>query len=206
MPMWTWLVPVLSFGLLLIAGVASVGLLLVVLCGAALLGTVIAAVHHAEVIAHRVGEPLGTLVLALAVTIIEASLILSMMIAGGEEMADAPPRHHLRGHHDHLQRRGRHLSARGRPRSSRADLSCRRLGRGHGRADRHVDAHARDAGVYDDDGRGYLQHVAAPVRGCDLRSSLGCVRFYSDRFSSRLLHSGVERGASGGTCRAADNE
>ncbi len=90
MPMWTWLVPVLSFGLLLIAGVASVGLLLVVLCGAALLGTVIAAVHHAEVIAHRVGEPLGTLVLALAVTIIEASLILSMMIAGGEEMATLP--------------------------------------------------------------------------------------------------------------------
>ena len=90
MPMWTWLVPVLSFGLLLIAGLASVGPLLVVLCGAALLGTVIAAVHHAEVIAHRVGEPFGTLVLALAVTIIEASLILSMMIAGGEEMATLP--------------------------------------------------------------------------------------------------------------------
>ena len=61
-----------------------------VLCGAALLGTVIAAVHHAEVIAHRVGEPFGTLVLALAVTIIEASLILSMMLAGGEEMATLP--------------------------------------------------------------------------------------------------------------------
>ena len=61
-----------------------------VLCGAALLGTVIAAVHHAEVIAHRVGEPFGTLVLALAVTVIEASLILSMMIAGGEEMATLP--------------------------------------------------------------------------------------------------------------------
>jgi Ca2+:H+ antiporter len=90
MPMWTWLVPVLSFGLLLIAGVATVGPLLVVLCGVALLGTVIAAVHHAEVIAHRVGEPFGTLVLALAVTIIEASLILSMMIAGGEEMATLP--------------------------------------------------------------------------------------------------------------------
>jgi Ca2+:H+ antiporter len=53
----------------------------------ALLGTVIAAVHHAEVIAHRVGEPFGTLVLALAVTVIEASLILSMMVAGGDHMA-----------------------------------------------------------------------------------------------------------------------
>jgi Ca2+/H+ antiporter len=49
---------------------------LAALCGVALLGTVIAAVHHAEVIAHRVGEPLGTPVLALAVTVIEASLIL----------------------------------------------------------------------------------------------------------------------------------
>ena len=88
--MWTWLVPVLSFGVLVLAGVAGVGPLLVVLCGAALLGTVIAAVHHAEVIAHRVGEPFGTLVLALAVTVIEASLILSMMIAGGDEMATLP--------------------------------------------------------------------------------------------------------------------
>ena len=51
------------------------------------MGTVIAAVHHAEVIAHRVGEPFGTLVLALAVTIIETALIISMMLAGGADMA-----------------------------------------------------------------------------------------------------------------------
>ena len=44
-------------------------------------GAVFAAVHHAEVVAHRVGEPLGTLVLALAVTAIESALILSMMLA-----------------------------------------------------------------------------------------------------------------------------
>jgi Ca2+:H+ antiporter len=50
-------------------------------------GAVFVAVHHAEVVAHKVGEPFGTLVLALAVTAIESSLILSMMIAGGEEMA-----------------------------------------------------------------------------------------------------------------------
>jgi len=40
-------------------------------------------VHHAEVIAHRVGEPFGTLVLALAVTLIEVSLIVSMMRSAG---------------------------------------------------------------------------------------------------------------------------
>mgnify|MGYP003910692443 CR=1 FL=1 len=60
------------------------------MCGIGLGAAVIAAVHHAEVIAHRVGEPFGTLVLALAVTVIEASLILSMMVAGGAEMAELP--------------------------------------------------------------------------------------------------------------------
>jgi Ca2+:H+ antiporter len=90
MPLWAWLVPALSFGLLVVAGSAGVGLTLAAVCGIALLGTVIAAVHHAEVIAHRVGEPFGTLVLAVAVTVIEASLILSMMIAGGADMATVP--------------------------------------------------------------------------------------------------------------------
>lgn len=54
------------------------------MAGAALVASVLAAVHHAEVIAHRVGEPFGALVLALAVTVIEVSLIVSMMLAGGE--------------------------------------------------------------------------------------------------------------------------
>jgi hypothetical protein len=65
MPLWTWLIPVLSLALLLAALAVGVGTLLAVLCGAALAGAVIVAVHHAEVVAHRVGEPLGTLVLAL---------------------------------------------------------------------------------------------------------------------------------------------
>ena len=87
MPLWTWLIPVLSLALLVAAVVAGVGVLLAVLCGVGLMGTVIAAVHHAEVVAHRVGEPFGTLILALAVTVIEAALVLSMMIAGGDDMA-----------------------------------------------------------------------------------------------------------------------
>jgi Ca2+:H+ antiporter len=90
MPFWTWVVPVLSLALLVAALVAGVGTWLAVLCGAALVGAVVVAVHHAEVVAHRVGEPLGTLVLALAVTAIETALILSMMIAGGDDMATLP--------------------------------------------------------------------------------------------------------------------
>jgi Ca2+:H+ antiporter len=49
-----------------------------------LIGAVIAAVHHAEVIARRTGEPYGTLVLSISVTIIEVSLIVSMMFSGHE--------------------------------------------------------------------------------------------------------------------------
>ena len=56
----------------------------IVLMGVALIGAVIAAVHHAEVVAHKTGEPYGTLVLALCITVIEVSLIVSLMIAGKE--------------------------------------------------------------------------------------------------------------------------
>ena len=87
MSIWTWLTPVLAVAALVAALVAGVGMLLAILCGVALMGTVIAAVHHAEVVAHPVGEPFGTLVLALAVTAIETALILSMVIAGGDDMA-----------------------------------------------------------------------------------------------------------------------
>lgn len=53
----------------------------------ALAGSVLAAVHHAEIVAHRVGEPLGTFLLAVAVTVIEVGLIVSMMLAAGEHAA-----------------------------------------------------------------------------------------------------------------------
>lgn len=90
MAAWTWLVPVLSLALVVGAIASGVGTLLAVLCGVGLIGAVIAAVHHAEVVAHRVGEPFGTLIFAVAVTVIEASLILSMMFAGGDHTAVLP--------------------------------------------------------------------------------------------------------------------
>jgi Ca2+:H+ antiporter len=90
MSFWAWLAPLLTLALLLVAQAVGVGTPLAVLCGAALIGAVLVAVHHAEVVAHRVGEPFGTLVLALAVTAIEAALILSMMLAGGKDMAALP--------------------------------------------------------------------------------------------------------------------
>ncbi len=50
-----------------------------------LAGAVLAAVHHAEVVAHRIGEPFGSLVLAVAVTVIGVGLIVTLMISGGPE-------------------------------------------------------------------------------------------------------------------------
>ncbi|MEJ1935182.1 hypothetical protein WDZ92_33725 [Nostoc sp. NIES-2111] len=47
-----------------------------------LIGAVFAAVHQAEIVAIRIGEPYGTLVLTIAVTIIEVSLVVSMMLHG----------------------------------------------------------------------------------------------------------------------------
>jgi Ca2+:H+ antiporter len=64
--------------------------LLVALVALVLAGAVLAAVHHAEVVAHRVGEPFGSLVLAVAVTIIEVALIITLMLSGGEKAASLP--------------------------------------------------------------------------------------------------------------------
>jgi len=90
MQSWPTLVPfaaaVLLVGVLM--GTPGAGLLAV--CALALIGAVVAAVHHAEVVAHRVGEPFGTLVLAVAITVIEVALIVSMMLAGGEGKATLP--------------------------------------------------------------------------------------------------------------------
>ncbi|QEY23187.1 calcium:proton antiporter [Neisseria animalis] len=49
--------------------------------GALLIGSVLSAVHHAEVVAHKVGEPFGTIILALAITVLEVGLIVSLMVA-----------------------------------------------------------------------------------------------------------------------------
>jgi len=47
-----------------------------------LLSTVFTTVHHAEAVASHVGEPYGTLLLTLAVTAIEVSVIVSVMLHG----------------------------------------------------------------------------------------------------------------------------
>ena len=83
LPPWTWVAPLFGWALLATAK-ALHHPLLTAAEGAGLIACVLAAVHHAEVVAHRAGEPFGTLVLALAVTVIEVGLIVSLTLSGGE--------------------------------------------------------------------------------------------------------------------------
>ena len=80
---WTVLVPILAAVLLALTWGRKPGVVIQILAGIALAAAVLAAVHHAEVVAHRVGEPFGSLVLAVAVTVIEVGLIVTLMIGGG---------------------------------------------------------------------------------------------------------------------------
>lgn len=81
---WTTLAPPLGAVALAASWGRDLPSLLLVVVAILLAGAVLAAVHHAEVVAHRVGEPLGSLVLAVAVTVIEVGLILMLMSSGGD--------------------------------------------------------------------------------------------------------------------------
>lgn len=85
LPIITIVVPIVALGLLLSGLGDSASAPFLTLVALAVVGTVLVAVVHAEIIAQRMGEPLGTLVLALAVTVIEVSLIVSMMLFGGDD-------------------------------------------------------------------------------------------------------------------------
>ena len=84
---WTVVVPLAALIALALTWGREIGSAPVVLAALLLAGAVLAAVQHAEVVAHRVGEPFGSLVLAIAVTVIEVALIITLMTSGGEKSA-----------------------------------------------------------------------------------------------------------------------
>jgi Ca2+:H+ antiporter len=83
-PVWTLAAPICAWILFACRGLGS-GTVFLILMAAGLISSVLAAVHHAEVVAHRVGEPFGALVLAIAVTAIEVALIVSLMLTPGHD-------------------------------------------------------------------------------------------------------------------------
>ncbi len=86
-PWWAWTWPLLAWAVLLASPFVGTGGAVAAVAGVVLIATVFASVYHAEVVAHRIGEPFGTLVLAVAVTVIEVALIVSVMIAAPAEKA-----------------------------------------------------------------------------------------------------------------------
>lgn len=86
-PTWTWVAPALGGVLLAVKYlhfVAEDAVLVLVSAAVLLLAAVFAAVHHAEVLALKLGEPFGSILLAVAVTVIEVALIVSIMVSGAE--------------------------------------------------------------------------------------------------------------------------
>lgn len=81
---WTIAIPLLAWGLFF-SGLIYDSSIFQLIAGALLILSVMSAVHHSEIIAHRVGEPYGTIILAVAITIIEVSIIVSLMVSGGQE-------------------------------------------------------------------------------------------------------------------------
>ncbi len=86
-PSWTTVAPLLAIVALVPAWFAHPEGIVLGVLAVLLVGAVLAAVHHAEVVAHRVGEPYGSLVLAVAVTIIEVGLIVTLMVTSDKDAA-----------------------------------------------------------------------------------------------------------------------
>src|SRR5215207_4236182 len=84
---WSVLAPLIALLVLALTWGRKPGTFVVVVVALVLVAAVLSAVNHAEVVAHRVGEPFGSLVLAVAVTVIEVALIVTLMVSGGPESA-----------------------------------------------------------------------------------------------------------------------
>jgi Ca2+:H+ antiporter len=82
---WTTVVPLAALAMLAPTWGTKPGGVVLAVVAVFLAFAVPAAVHHAEVIAHRVGEPLGALVLAVAVTVIEVALIVTLMVSADSD-------------------------------------------------------------------------------------------------------------------------
>lgn len=80
---WSYVAPILAAIFFLLVSVENTFLFNILSVMALIVG-VLSAVHHAEVVAHKVGEPYGTIILAIAVTLLEASIIVSLMLTGGK--------------------------------------------------------------------------------------------------------------------------
>jgi len=83
---WTTIIPILAWTLLF-TGLIADNSFFQIIASILLILSVMSAVHHSEIIAERVGEPYGTIILAISITVIEVSIIVSLMMTEGTEAA-----------------------------------------------------------------------------------------------------------------------
>lgn len=83
---WTSIIPALAW-ILYFSGLINDSSFFQIAASILLIFSVMSAVHHSEIIAERVGEPYGTIILAISITVIEVSIIVSLMITEGAEAA-----------------------------------------------------------------------------------------------------------------------
>ncbi|MBC6491522.1 calcium:proton antiporter [Flavihumibacter stibioxidans] len=81
---WTSIIPALAW-LLYFSGLIQTSDIFQIVASILLILSVMSSVHHSEIIAHRVGEPFGTIILAISITVIEVSIIISLMVSGGDD-------------------------------------------------------------------------------------------------------------------------
>lgn len=87
LPLWTWLTPLVAAMVLVCTLILHMGAALALIAAPALIGAVLAAVHHAEAIARRLRQPFGTLLLSVALTAVEVALLAAITYAGDPEKA-----------------------------------------------------------------------------------------------------------------------
>lgn len=80
----TTIIPILAW-ILFFSDLIGTNAIFTILGGILLILSVMSAVHHSEIVAYKVGEPYGTIILAIAITVIEVSIIISLMLSGGEQ-------------------------------------------------------------------------------------------------------------------------
>ncbi len=86
LPLLKILLPLVAWGIYITGEFVSWTPFLI-FTGLALINGVLSAVYHAEVIARKIGQPYGAMLLAIAVTVIEVSLIVSLMFTGGHDVS-----------------------------------------------------------------------------------------------------------------------
>ncbi|MEJ8755552.1 ionic transporter y4hA [Pontibacter sp. H259] len=83
---WTVVIPILAW-LLFFSGLIQDSSFFQLVACVLLIFSVMAAVHYSEIIAEKVGEPYGTIILAISITVIEVSIIISLMMTEGKSAA-----------------------------------------------------------------------------------------------------------------------